>query len=619
MRGLLFLAVTAPLAGQITFNRHVAPLLFEYCAPCHRPGEAAPFPLPTYRDARQHAQQIVKATRSRYMPPWLPEPGYGEFAGARRLGDDQVRLLEQWVEQGAAEGPATDLPPAPRFTEGWQLGTPDLVVRMPRPYLLAAQGGDVFRNFVAPVPLTETRYVRAVEIRPGNKRVVHHANILIDRKQSSRRRDEQDGEVGFAGMNVILESDTFDPESHFLFWKPGTPPEVEPEDMAWRLDPGTDLVLNMHLQPSGKLEPIQAAIGLYFTHRAPDRLPMLLQLDNDGALDIPPGKRDFLAADDFRLPLDVEVLGVYPHAHYIGKQMEGFATLPDGSKRWLIRIRDWDINWQAVYRYTKPVSLPKGTVLSMRWWYDNSAANPRNPSRPPRRVRAGDRSADEMAHFWIQVVPRGKGDGRMVLQEALTRHKLRKYPRDVALHYNLGAVLLSLGKTEEAVGRLREALGIAPDHAAARNSLGAALESQGKLEEAIAEYQRAVRQDPDYADAHYNLGNSLAAQGRFEEAAGHYREVLRLHPGDTPARKRLAQVLQASGGGLASRNQWSEAVTRYREAVALDPEDADGHNNLGAALARVGNKGEAIACFEQALRLQPGHEAARRNLGLARR
>ncbi|MBI3473354.1 MAG: hypothetical protein HY013_18520, partial [Candidatus Solibacter usitatus] len=196
MRGLLFLAVTAPLAGQIIFNRHVAPLLFEYCAPCHRPGEAAPFPLLTYRDARQHAQQIVKATRSRYMPPWLPEPGHGEFAGARRLGDDQVRLLEQWVEQGAAEGPAADLPPAPRFTEGWQLGTPDLVVRMPRPYLLAAQGGDVFRNFVAPVPLTETRYVRAVEIRPGNKRVVHHANILIDRKQSSRRRDEQDGEVG---------------------------------------------------------------------------------------------------------------------------------------------------------------------------------------------------------------------------------------------------------------------------------------------------------------------------------------------------------------------------------------------------------------------------------------
>ena len=150
-------------------------------------------------------------------------------------------------------------------------------------------------------------------------------------------------------MDLTIETDTFDPDSHFLFWKPGGTPRVEPDGMAWRLDPASDLVLNVHLQPSGKPETVQPSVGLYFTDKPPAKRPMLVKLENDRALDIPPGARDFLVSDDFRLPLDVDVLAVYPHAHYLGTLLEAFATLPDGSRRWLIRIPQWDVNWQSVY------------------------------------------------------------------------------------------------------------------------------------------------------------------------------------------------------------------------------------------------------------------------------
>src|SRR6185295_5418617 len=218
--------------------------------------------------------------------------------------------------------------------------------------------------------------------------------------------------------------------------------------------------------------------------------------------------------DEYQLPLDVDVLGIYPHAHYLGKDIQALATLPDGTKRWLIRIKDWDINWQAVYRYARPVFLPKGTIISMRYTYDNSAANVRNPNHPPRRVQAGNRSSDEMGHLWIQVLPRGRDDQRLILQESLMRHRLQKYPNEFTAHFNLGAALQSLGRVEEAITYYRQALRIKPDDAVARNSLGSALQTLGKFEEAIGQYREALRIRPDYVNAHYNLGTSLLSIGK---------------------------------------------------------------------------------------------------------
>ncbi|HCC59430.1 MAG TPA: hypothetical protein DEQ47_19630 [Solibacterales bacterium] len=611
---LALLTALAARAAAVTFNRQIAPILFQNCAACHRPGEAAPFPLLTYHDARQHASQILAVTRRGYMPPWPPAPGYGDFAGTRRLSAEQVRLIAAWVEGGAPEGDAADLPPAPKFTDGWQLGAPDLVVPMPRSYQLAAGGADVFRNFVIPVHLEETRYIRAVELRPGNQKIVHHANIVVDRTRSLRRRDGRDGQPGFPGMDVTTESGAeFDPDSHFLFWKPGSVAQPEPDDMAWRLDPGTDLILNMHLQPSGKPESLQPKIGLYFASRAPTRFPMLLQLEHDGALEIPPGARDFSVSDHLTLPVAVNVLAIYPHAHYLGHRVEAWATLPDGRRRWLIKIDDWDINWQAVYNYREPVALPKGTQVAMRITYDNSTLNPRNPNHPPKLVRNGNRSEDEMGHVWLQVLPAKASaeDPRLLLQEAVMRRRLEKYPGDFVAQYSLGALLAFRGRQREAIPYFEAALRSQPSSATARNGLAAALLADDRLDEAIRELRHTLQLDPEYDNARYNLARALTAQGDAAGAVEQYRAYLKRQPEDAAAHLNLGRLYVA-------QKRYDEALPQMQIAARLKPDDADLQTDLGALLAMKGDLPAAIAAFEHALRIDPSHKVARANLNRAR-
>jgi Tfp pilus assembly protein PilF/mono/diheme cytochrome c family protein len=613
----------APAAqSTVTYYREIAPILFQNCAPCHRPGQSGPFPLLTYDDARRRANLIATVTRRRYMPPWLPEPGYGAFIGERRLSDAQIRSIEAWARAGAPEGLASDgrhesaAPPPPVLTQDWLLGAPDLVVRAAKPFALPGDGPDVFWNFVISPSIPDTRYVKAIEIRPGNARV-HHSNLLVDRARSTRRQEAVAGE-GFPGMDLTIETDTFDPDSHFLFWKPGGTPWVEPEGMAWRLDPGSDLVLNVHLQPSGKPEAVQPSVGLYFTDKPPSKRPMLVKLENDRALDIPPESRDFVVSDDFQLPLDVDVLAVYPHAHYLGKLLEAYATLPGGSRRWLIRIPQWDVNWQAVYRYRTPLFLPKGTVVSMRFHYDNSAGNARNPNSPPKRVVGGNQATDEMGHFWLQVLVqenvRGDGDQRPVLQEALMRHRIARYPDDVSAHLNLGTLLLSRKQSAAAIAHLRAALRLAPEQAQALNNYGAALQSENRIEDALEQFRHALRIQPEYPNARYNLANALLAQGKLAEAAESFRLVLAAVPGDRAASEQLRAALIGMGGAAVTAGRLSTAADIYRELVGLEPGNADLRNNFGIILAQMGDLTGALSQFEAALKANPSHLAAQRNL-----
>jgi Tfp pilus assembly protein PilF len=379
------------------------------------------------------------------------------------------------------------------------------------------------------------------------------------------------------------------------------------------------LVLNVHVQPSGKTEVVQPSVGLYFTSEPQTRFPMLLQLEHDGALRIAAGAGNFEVRDDFRLPLDVDVLAVYPHAHYLGHVLEGFATLPDGSRRTLIRIPDWDPGWQAVYPYREPVFLPKGTVLSMRFHYDNSAGNPRNPNSPPKLVVGGNQASDEMAHLWFQVLPRGKGDQRMILQEALMQHRLEKYPGDFSALFNLGALRLSRKEIPSAIDYLRNALRSQPEQPTALNSLGAALESEGKFAEAVEQFRHALGIQADYRDARYNLANALAAQGRMEEAATNFRQVLSGDPSDVAVRKHLVEALTQLGGSAFSGGRVEEAARYYRELVGLEPGNADLRNNFGILLVRSGDITGGIDQFQAAIKADPAHQAARRNLDLARK
>lgn len=569
MRVFLALALALPLAAQ-TYSHDIAPLIYRNCASCHRPGESAPFSLLSYDDVRKHARQIAAVTKSRYMPPWLPQPGYGEFQDEHRLTDTEIKLIGDWVAAGTPEGNPAATPPSPKFTEGWQLGPPDLILKAPQPFALAASGPDVFWNFIFTPNIPSTRYVRAIEIRPGDKRLVHHANVIVDRTSITHKT------AGFPGMDLDIKSNVFDPPGHFLFWKPGSAPYIEPEGFSWRLEPGNALVLNAHLQPSGKPETVEPSIGLYFTDKKPTQFPVLLQLEHDGALNIPAGTRDFLISDDFRLPMDVDVLAVYPHAHYLGKLLEAYATLPDGKRQWLIRIPEWDLNRQAVYRYKQPLSLPQGTLISMRYHYDNSAENPRNPNHPPHRVKAGNNATDEMGHLWLQVLPKGPGslpqDRRRELEEALMQHRVEKYPDDYVSYLDLGELKLSRLDTQGAVSAFEMAVKVDPKQSQGHNMLGAAFTRMGRAREAMDQFEQALRIDSSNVNARYNLVFALVKAGK-------------------PA----------------------EAEAQLQKVIAAFPKDASLHNLWGELLAQQGKKGEAIAQFDEALALDPKMDAARSN------
>jgi len=585
------LAAALPLAAQSstpaksdTYAKDIAPILNAQCVACHHTGGPAPFPLTTFAEVRSHAHQIADVTRAHYMPPWLPDTQVSKFVDQLELSDVQIKTIQSWVGQGAAAGDLASAPKPQNFPDGWQLGKPDLVLTTPKPWTMPASSVDIYRNFIFRVPIDQMKYVRAVEIRPGNTGAVHHANVLIDRKASLRKRDGEDGQPGFPGMDVALESDAFDPDSHFIYWKPGAVVWSEPEGLSWELDPGTDLILNMHLQASGKAEQVQPSLGIYFASSPPTLHPMLLQLDADEQLDIPAGDSNFAVHDEFTLPIDVDVIAIYPHAHYLGHEMNTFATLPDGKKQWLVKIPQWDQSWQGIYRYKGYIHLPRGTVISMQYTYDNSAANVRNPSHPPRRVTVGNSSTDEMAHVWLQVLPvppevDGQ-DARLILQQAVMQHVLEKRPQDFSAHFNLGALYLGQGKAADAEKQFALALAARPNDAATLNSLGAAIEAQGRTAEAVELFRKSIAADPSYVNAHFNLAMALGSSGDFNGAIAEFQRVLTSHPDDSGAEANL-------GAAYAQINDWKNAEMHLRRALALDPQNKTAEENLAIVLQNL--------------------------------
>jgi tetratricopeptide (TPR) repeat protein len=565
----------------LTFNRDIAPLIWQHCGTCHRPGESAPFSLLDYEETRSRARQIVTVTKGGIMPPWLPVPGYGDFAGERRLQPEEISRIEQWVEQGAPEGDPDTRRAPPKWPVGWQLGTPDIVVEPPESYALPESGGDVFRNFVIPIPLESLRYVRGMEVRPGAPNVVHHATMLIDPTRASRRLDAEDPLPGYEGM---FSEGAQNPDSHALGWTPGRTPVLEPADIAWRLDKGSDLVVQLHLIPSGKPELVKPSIGFFFADAAPTRMPIDFRLGSK-TIDIPAGTSDYTIEDSYTLPVDVEVLSVYPHAHYLAKDMRAWATLPDGRTTWLLWIEQWNFKWQDQYRYTKPVRLPRGTTLTMRYKYDNSAENPRNPRNPPVRVAYGPQSSDEMGDLWIQLLPSTISDAA-VLARAYRELELRKnvasaelmvarHPREAKWLNVLGARYLEAGRIQEGEARLEDAVRLMPGHVEAHHNLGLARRQQGRLVDAIAHLRRAAALAPRNDRIHYSLANALQDSGRLDDAIVHFRKSIALNPDAADAHNDL-------GTALGSRGLLDEAALEFRRALGIQPDYGDAQKNLSA-------------------------------------
>lgn len=600
-------ARATPLGAQAvppltpTFTRDIAPIVFARCATCHHDGGPGPFPLLNYAAVRQHASQIADVTRRRYMPPWKPEPeGSAAFVGSPRLTDREIDLIQRWATGGAPEGDPAALPPPPSITRGWRLGPPDLVVSPAEAYTLPAEGTDAFRIFVIPLPTTTLRYVKGLEFHPGNARVVHHANIRVDRTRQSRGFDDADPAPGYDGL--IALSATY-PDGHFLGWTPGQVPPLLPKGLAWRLEPGTDLVVELHMQPSGKLEAVRPEIGLYFGSDPPERTPAMLRLGRQ-SIDMAPGDAAYTIRDAFVLPVDVTVEAVQPHAHSRARQVRAVATRPDGSVEPILSITDWDFRWQDVYRLVKPLALPKGTTLSMTITYDNSAANPRNPWNPPRRVYWGQRSADEMGDVWFQVLARSARDldaltaqfRPKVLAEDVIGYEreITRAPEDASLHDSAAMIYLELNDPVKALEHFAASARAQPGRASAHFNVGTALAMNRRTAEASAEFERALALKPDYPQAHNNLGSILLQQNDLPGARRHFEAALASEPGNAEAHRNLGAALRLTGDLPA-------AVAQYREAMRARPDWAAVMADLAWVLATTTN--DAVRDAGQAIRL----------------
>ena len=412
---------------KLTFTKDIAPILYSNCVSCHRPGEVAPFSLLDYRTVKKHAEDIATVTQSRYMPPWKAEAGHGDFMNERRLTEAQIETIQTWVKQGAIEGDPKLLPAAPKFSEGWYLGEPDMVVKMPEAFTVPAEGRDVFRCFVIPMDIPEDKFVRAVEFRPSNRRVVHHSLFFLDNSGAARKLDEADPGVGYGKTG----SPGFLPSGGLGGWAPGVFPQPLPDGIARRIRKGADLILQTHFHPTGKEEIEQSSFGIYF-YKEPPKAVMHGTMVASRKIDIPPGEKNYKVEASITSPLDVDLIGITPHAHLICKEMKVWATFPDGKAQDLIWIKDWDFNWQDQYLYKKPIRIPKGTRVDMEFTYDNSTANPRNPFNPPQRITRGEQTTNEMAITFLNVVPvgfglgGGAGDGR--LRELLERFRQGNNP-----------------------------------------------------------------------------------------------------------------------------------------------------------------------------------------------
>jgi Flp pilus assembly protein TadD len=430
--------------------------------------------------------------------------------------------------------------------------------------------------------------------------VLHHANVGMDARRTSRRLDKGDAGSGFAAMPG-------DDVVNVFGWSPGKVPVLEPADSAWELLEGSDLVAQLHLVASRTPETVQPTLGLYLTDTPPTRSPVTVKLESK-AIDIPAGQSEYVVEDSYVVPVDVDVVSVYPHAHYLAKEMRGTADLPDGRRVSLLLIRSWDVRWQDQYRYRTPVALPRGTTLRMRFTYDNSAGNPHKRRSPPQRVRWGADSMDEMGALWLEVVPKRPEDVAVLERDHVARAlqtdiagaelRVRSAPTDAAARNALAVKLMQAGRLDEAQAALEEALRLAPADAEARSNLGTVLQVQGHLPEALRHLSEAARARPDDDRVRFNLGNGYYTAGRFDEAVRELRRAIALNADNGDAHFNLAMILGPQG-------RVDEAISHLRRTIDLDPQNGDAHRNLAVALGLRGRLDEAIREAGAARRLLP--------------
>lgn len=389
--------------SKVTYKTGVSQILDANCVTCHREGGSSPFPLQTYAETKRRARMIQWVTADRLMPPWRPDRGYGHFRDERTLTDYQIKVLEAWAEAGAPEGPEqVEGPDVKIETSDWRLGEPDLVLTMAEPYNLPANGEDIYRYFVLPGPILEMKDLVAIDFKAGDPSVVHHANFFVDYEGRGRDMDAADPEPGFSvfGTGGFME---YDGASAIGGWAPGADPYQIPDGYAIPLFPG-DMLIEVHYHLSGRATSDQSSIGLYFADKpAKDYVYGLFMGTQD--VDIPADAKNYRRHFWMDVPVGMTLLDLMPHMHYLGSKVEIFATLPDQSRRPIIKISEWDLRWQNIYVLSEALHLPPGSRIDAFYEFDNSAQNPDNPNHPPQDVPWGWKSDEEMAEIYLTVIP----------------------------------------------------------------------------------------------------------------------------------------------------------------------------------------------------------------------
>ncbi len=407
--------------GSVTYHRDVQPIVQNHCQSCHRPGESGPFALTNYRQAVNWADDIKSYTQNRTMPPWKPSEGIA-FHNERRLSDKDIATLAAWVDGGTPKGDEKDAPAKVTFPEGWKLGTPDLVLTVDNDFLLGPNGKDVFRCFVLPTSLKEDQYVSALEVRPGNNRVVHHALLFVDKNGKGRELadawqakqkpvDPNDADSAFdrgPGYNVTMGGVGFAPTGGLSGWAPGQMPRHQPDGVGWFLPKQSDVVMQLHYHRNGRAEKDRTQVGLYFAKKKIDH-PLVSGVIGGGVgkgpfrmfFSIPAGESQYPVDGDLWATGDFTLLSVMPHMHMVGKQIEVAMTPPGGKPQKLMTIKDWDYNWQETYFFKQPIQVKAGTRFHVDAVYDNSLKNPRNPFNPPRRITFGEQTDNEMCFVFL--------------------------------------------------------------------------------------------------------------------------------------------------------------------------------------------------------------------------
>lgn len=387
---LLMAGEPVPATERVTYAEHVAPILNRACAPCHHPGDVGPFSIVGYENARKWARMIARVTEQRVMPPWPADDTGPEFKGDNRLSEREIELLRRWAEGGAPRGDQGLEPSEPVFDKEWALGEPDLVLEMPQEHELAAEGRDEYWHFVLKPEIEEPVWVQAIDVKPGNRRIVHHVIAFIDENGASERRIEP-GALGYETFG----GPGFVPDNALGGWAPGLRAMRSRPGTGILLKPGARVVMQVHYNKSGKPERDRTKMGLYLAKEPVDQPLGVAWLANP-FIRIPAGEAKSVHKFEFPLRRAATVHALMPHMHLLGRTMKAEAILPDGQRLTLIHVPDWNFKWQLSYQLAEPLTLPAGTRVVLEALYDNSDGNPNNPFSPPQEVRWGEETKDEM-------------------------------------------------------------------------------------------------------------------------------------------------------------------------------------------------------------------------------